>query len=331
MSPSPHHHGPRVRAALSGDRGFTMIEVLVASVLLLIGAFATFALLDRGAQATGSSLSRDRGNAVAQELVERATGMRYTRAANDLVAQTAPAALRKGMDPSATGPISTEAVSDLFVGRSRWTVRRAGVDYSVTYRACTTSDRVHGVVINGPFDCDRTSTCTTTAGVACDVDPVPPDPSRPRCGSGLGLGLLSRAADVGAAVPANDVTVRLQLLNLGSLAVADLESCVGQLLSGLGLNGLIDPLCGLLGSPGSLLGPVQGLLNGVLGTLQSGVNIGLCPKADIEQELPDATSGIASSTHVEVTVGWRDRFAATDRTIRQTAVVRRSGLQAVAP
>lgn len=321
--PRRPHPAPR-RAA---DGGFTMIEVLVAATLFIVGALATLALLDNGAQATGSSLAKDRGNAVAQELTERTSGMRYTRTANDLVAPTAAAGLRKAMDPTATGPITTEQVGDLVVPRYRWSVRRANTNYAVTYRACTSSDRVGGLIVQGPQDCDALRECKKADGTPCNKEPI----VLPSCGAGLALGLLTRPSDVAADVKPSDITIRLQLLNLGSLAVADVEACVGELTAGLGLAGLVNPLCGLLGDPSSLLAPVNTVLGGVLGALSSGTKIGLCPKADVEGEVPEITSGIAASTRIETTVEWHDRFANKDRRIRQTAVVRRGAPQVATP
>lgn len=304
-----------------------MIEVLVAATLFIIGALATLALLDRGSAATGSSLGQDRGNAVAVEMIEQTTGMRYTRAANDITASTAPAALRKSMDSTSTGPITTETVGDLAVPRYRWTVQRAGVDYAVSFRACTSSDSIGGVQIQGPSDCAAQTECKKADGTPCKKEPV----VTPTCGSGLSLGLLGPTANITAATKPSDIVVRLQLLSIGALSVLNLETCVGELLGGLGLGGLVNPLCGLLGNPSSLLAPVEQTLGGVLGLLSSGSKIGLCPKTDVERELPEVTSGIGSATKVEVTVGWRDRFTDKDRRIRQTTVVRRGAPQGVTP
>jgi len=333
VSGSPR--APRVADAPRGSRsfrraeGFTLIEVLVAATLLVVGALATFALLDRGASATGSSLARDRGNAVAQEMIELASGMRYTRAANDLVSTSAPTAVRKAMDPGgSTSAITTEQVGDLFVPRYRWTVTRGGTEYAVTWRACTTSDRVQGVVIQGLQDCARKAACQ---GDECG-EPLDPTQTPSSCGAaGLGLGLLGigNGDTTGAPIDADNVTVRLQLLNLGPLSLTNLDLCVRQLVGVLGLDGIVSPLCDLLGTS-TVLDPVVGLLNGVLGALSSTSEIGLCPKDDVEAEIDDVTSGVASSTHVEVSVRWHDRHTGRDRTIRQTAVVRRGATDGAA-
>ena len=64
--------------------GFTIIEVLVAATLLIISVLATLSMIDRPPPTTAVSKQRDVANALAQEMVERATGGRYTSTRNDL-------------------------------------------------------------------------------------------------------------------------------------------------------------------------------------------------------------------------------------------------------
>lgn len=299
-----------------------MIEVLVAAALLIVGAFATLAVLDRGAQATGASLQRDRGNALAQEVVEQATGMRYTRDFNDLVGDTVAARLQRALPSDATSAItSTNAPADRAVQGSSWTVKRANTTYTVTYRACTRSDRIQGTVIQGFYDCDR---------------PVAVPPTQPvvpvTTGScPISLGLLSAnkvTTNAAVAAAANDVTVKLQLLNLGATTTLSLQLCLKNVLSAVGLGGLSTPLCNLLGTSNlsTLLTPV----NGILGILGSSTGLQLCPATDVDSELPDVTAGIAATTQVETTVSWKDSASGKTRTVQQTAAVRR-GASVVTP
>ncbi|MCK9248658.1 MAG: hypothetical protein M0P31_06740 [Solirubrobacteraceae bacterium] len=311
------------RHRVGDEGGFTLIEVLVASMLLIVGAFATFALLDRGAQATGSSLQRDRGNALALEVIERATGMRYTRDVNDLVASDAPARLRRAIDPDLSGD-STEIApvaepAGHAVQSSRWTVTRAGTAYTVTYRACTTSDTVRGTVIRGPLDCDRPSD---------DGDITQPPVQVPATNCSLGLGLLGLGHQTPVdpddpEVDFDDVTVRLQLLG----PLVNVELCLEGVIGGLGL-GLVSPLCDLLGpsSLQSLLGSsVPSALNGLLGVLTSGADLGLCRTDDVRHELVDVTAGVAATTHIEASVSWEDPRTGRTETLKQDAAVRRGG------
>jgi hypothetical protein len=296
--------------------------VLVACTLLVTGLLATLTLLDNGAKATGSTVQRDRGNALAQEIVERATGLRYTRERNDLVASDAAARIAAGLRPTAaavaptaTAPTMLEEPADRFVKRWAWTQRRGGTEYRITFRACTHSDRVQQVVLQGPMDCTRAG---SGGSGGAEEEPVPGPP---------GCALKLRLVDVdGAAGPAGqaprpeDVTVRLQLLG----PLLNLDLCTAGVLDVLNLGSLVAPVCHLLGPGNTLLGNVPKLLNGLLDVLASGSDIGLCRESDVEHELHDITAGMAASTSVEVEVSWSDPFTGRSETLRQSAVLRRT-------
>lgn len=311
-----------------------MIEVLVAATLLIIGAFATLALVDRGAASTGSSLQRDRGNALAREVVERATGMRQVRStssstgvatdANELVGLAAANAtvrpeqevaerLRSSLDPDGDGKstaVGLQTVANRYVQRSIWRTTRSGTEYTVTYRACTSSDRVQGIVIQGDLDCDRVA-----PGQQPNPNPDQEIPGAARCGLSLAAGTNLPVA-VTAAV--NDITVRLQLLN-----VLGLGTCVDGLLSAIGLGGVVSPLCNALGPVGPTVGSILSGVTGLLGSLGANAAVGLCPKADVANQVVDVSAGIATSTRVETTVSWFDRNRQATVSTRQTATVRR--------
>ena len=302
---------------MSDEQGFTLIEVLVAATLLIVGVFATLALIDKGTQTTAVSKQRDVANAVAQELIERATGGRYTDAHNDLTdvvpASSTPGPadrLRASMDPdgdqsrSAVSPatVTTGTTPSINVPQS-WSVRRKNTTYTVSYQACTASDAYQGLVILGPFDCSRTS-----------ADPPPDDDHQATTPTGCSLGVIpAQAVD-----PANpgDLTVKLQVLGITGLNV-----CVGAVSAPLS-----DALCTLLGSSEYLQGLLtgtSGVLTGLLGGVV-GSSVGLCAAPQIEQISEGAQEGMASSTRVKVTVAWSD-IAGTTSSIARSALVRRPG------
>ncbi|WP_320672665.1 type IV pilus modification PilV family protein [Patulibacter defluvii] len=341
------HRRPRVQRRRAGARGlrseggFTMVEVLVAATILVAGVFATLALMDRGAAATSSSLQRDRGNAIAREVVERATGMRYVRTrdattnkysdVNELAGLSNATStvrpelevatrLRAALDPDGDGSssaITMQDVSGRYVQRSSWQLTRAGTRYTITYRACTRSDEINQTIIQGVLDCDRPAV-TTPPGTS-----FPPDTgSTAKCSLGLALG--NNLPNV--PTPTQDVRVRLQLLN-----VLGLDLCTGGLLNSLkgltgalGLDSAIQTVCGALGAVGPTVGSVLSGVTGLLGTLGANANIGLCPTDEIKDQTLDIAGGIGTATKVETTVTWTDRSSRQPRTIRQTAVVRRS-------
>ncbi|MDX8153511.1 hypothetical protein SK069_18070 [Patulibacter brassicae] len=346
MSGSPPVAPSVARRLRSEDGGFTLVEVLVAATILIAGIFATLALMDRGAAATGASLQRDRGAAIAREVVERATGMKYLRTTttaadgtttatdtNELVGLSSASSttrpevevatrLRAALDPdgdAGSGPITTSDVGDAYVRRSSWALTRGNTRYTVTYRACTTSDRISNTVIRGTLDCARkvSETGTTVPG-GSQFDGSTPGG---KCGLTLSSGMNMAAQ---AALPLNDISVNLQLLS-----VLGLDLCVDGLLKGLnlltGLTGpLVSSLCGALGPVGPTVGGVLSGVTGLLGTLGANAQIGLCPAAELRDETLDVAAGIATTTKVETTVRWTEAGTGQTRTIRQTAAVRRA-------
>lgn len=307
-------HRPGTPRRPRDDGGFTLIEVLVAATLLIAGVFATLALLDTASKATATSKQRDVANAIGQELVERAQGGRYTATQNDMTDIDATSStpgpadrLRAGMDPD--GAFSSTAVTPATVTTGTlptnvpqsWTLRRQNTTYTVTYRACTTSDTYQQVLVQGPYDCSAPATAPTgteTTSGACRLGVIP-------------------ATGVNPANP-GQLTVKLQVLGALGLSV-----CVGALSQQLS-----DALCSLLGSSailssisGTLLG-TSGLLTNLLGGVRSGASLGLCPTGQVDQALAGARAGIASSTRLQVTVGWTD-VSGRAQSVAQTAVVRR--------
>jgi len=306
----------------SGSRagGFTLIEVVVASTLLVVGVLALLPLIDGGMRATTDSLRRDTANALARETIERAQSLRYDLVRNDLtdVGSTAPRTpaerLWAAMDPGApadrapviegtTTPIA--AAAEPWRTSAAWQVERDGVPFTVTYRACTRSAVVAHVAILGPYDCERTtSAAAPPAGTAT---------------SGTCSLALANAPELTAPSPPNDLVARVQLLSL-----VGVRACVGGTLAALDLSALSGPLCTVLGDGAHALGTVEGLLDGVLGPLASEVALSVCPTVD-GTPAPGFADGIAGSTDVTVTVSWTPPNGAAPAAIVERALVRRTG------
>jgi prepilin-type N-terminal cleavage/methylation domain-containing protein len=302
---------PALRRLRTDEAGFTLVEVLVASVLLVIGVLASLALLDRSVDATSTSQQRDTANALAQEVVERAQGLEYTATTNRLVdvvpgdaARPGPAdRLRAGVG-DATGPVAPATLPLPATGipptaPQSWTVQRRRTTFTVSYAACTHSDAVQGVQVLGPYDCGRDENgdpSATGSQNGCRVGVPPQGPTDP-----------------------TDLTVKLQLLGLDGLDV-----CVGALTG----DRLAKALCSAVSSSGVLDGlldavlnagaPVPTLLSGLLG---SSVNASVCATQVAEvggTVAPEA----AATTEVAVSVAWTDRKGRAQR-LNQTVLVRR--------
>jgi Tfp pilus assembly protein PilV len=302
----------------AASAGFTLVEVLVASTLLLVGVLALLPLLEGGMRTTSENLRRDTANAVAREVVERAQSLRYDVLRNDLtdVSATAPRTpadrLWASMDPGAPAsraPViqgtSTPIASATEPWRTtaEWRLTRGDTTFTVTYRACTRSAASNHVQLLGPYDCDRTATTppagTQTSGT-CSLALMNPN-------------ALQQVTDP------DDVVAQVQLLNL-----LGVQACVTGTLGALNLSALVAPLCTVLGDAGYALNTVQGLLRGALGALGSDIALSVCPK-------PDGTAGpgfaddLASSTAVVTTVSWTAPGASSPTRVVERALIRRSG------
>jgi Tfp pilus assembly protein PilV len=297
---------------MTGERGFTLVEVLIAATLLVMSVLATLMLLDNATKTTAVSKQRDVANAVAQEMIERATGGRYTPSRNDMTDVDPAAALpgpadrmRLAMDPdgdqssTAVSPATpTTGTQPVNVAQS-WSLKRKNTTYTVSYRACTGSDTYQQVQIAGPFDCNRpASDPSGTEGTST--------------ASGCGLGVVS----AGTVDPNNpgQLTVKLQVLG-----VLGLSGCVGAVSAPLS-----NALCSLLGTSQVLnntLASATGQLTSLLGGLVGG-SVGLCPVSQVDQVAGGAKDAIGTSTRLAVTVAWTDS-AGRARSIAQSAVIRR--------
>lgn len=296
---------------LADEQGFTVIEVLVAATLLVVSVLATLSLLDNATKTTGVTKQRDVANAVAQEMIERSAGGRYTLARNDLTdvdvasAQPGPAdRLRAAMDPdvdqastAVTPATPTSGTLPVNVPQS-WTMQRKNTTYTVSYRACTSSDAYQQVYIAGPFDCGRASTNPTSGGGTTTT----------AGGCGLGVAPASNAG--------NPSTL---IVNLQVLGITSLSSCLSTTAP------LFTAICNLLGTSvslsslqASLLGS-RGLLSNMLGGLIGG-QVGC--QNQVAQVAAGARNGIGTSTRLAVTVGWTDLQGAP-HAISQSSLIRR--------
>jgi prepilin-type N-terminal cleavage/methylation domain-containing protein len=117
-----------LRKRLRDERGFTLIEVLVAAFILTVGVLATLTLIDGANRATAATQSREAGVNLARELVEAARGVSYDQlndTAIDGQLQAVP-----GLQDSALG--------------GAYQIRRRGVDYTVDASVCIMDDAKDG-------------------------------------------------------------------------------------------------------------------------------------------------------------------------------------------
>jgi len=61
----------------TAESGFTIVEVMVAMVILVVGLLGVATMLAKAAESTASSKAREQGVALQRELVEGARGIAY--------------------------------------------------------------------------------------------------------------------------------------------------------------------------------------------------------------------------------------------------------------
>lgn len=118
----------------AGQAGFTVIETMVAAVVLLVGLVSTLTVITQAAAVTGKTRTREQATSLQREVVEAARSVPY----DQLAPNTAGATIR-------TRP----ALGDSSLSDAGWTVRRRNATYTIAVGVCTVDDPGDGV---GPHE-----------------------------------------------------------------------------------------------------------------------------------------------------------------------------------
>ena len=142
---------PMPSSARARDDGFTIVEILVASFVLVVGMLGVLSLLNGALRTTSVNIERVGATNLVRELVEGTRGLDYDDMSGSLVQSRLQAA---GLGSG-----------------SPWTIVRRGVTYTITATSCTYDDPADKLAATPP------------AGV-CTPQPVAPTgegPVRPPC------------------------------------------------------------------------------------------------------------------------------------------------------
>jgi prepilin-type N-terminal cleavage/methylation domain-containing protein len=117
------------RRLRSDDRGFTLVEVLVAILILLVGVLGVVAMVDGANAVTSKTKAREGGTNIARSVIEVSRSIRY----RDLTADELLLALsgRPGLADTSTAP--------------GYTISQRGIDYRMTLTVCSLDDPKDGL------------------------------------------------------------------------------------------------------------------------------------------------------------------------------------------
>jgi type II secretory pathway pseudopilin PulG len=192
----------------------TIIEVMIAMVILLVGVLGTVQLIQGGLSSTSRTTAREQSTNVARDLVERTRQVAYTSITTDLAAAT----LRATLPSSEVGALSG----------STFQVTRRNIPYTVTVSACSIDDPTDGAGVGDATFC-------APPPIPPPVTPLPlplPAPAHNVLGIDVGSIFVAAGGDLltvvcnALALPIGSDTILGRLTNAVS-AVAPLSVCPG--------------------------------------------------------------------------------------------------------
>jgi len=134
-----------------GERGFTLIEVIAATLVLMIGILATAAILNSSSRANATIRQRDAATAVARELIESARSIPYERVS----------------EPGVNAALQAIPGLEDMPG-SGYQLLRNGVSYTVDIDVCIMDDPKDG---GGPRAATATFCATSAPAGTQDKNP----------------------------------------------------------------------------------------------------------------------------------------------------------------
>ncbi len=134
----------------------TMVEVMTAMVILIIGVLGTLVLVEGSMSSTSRTTAREQATSLARDLVERSRQVDYA----SLTYALAPATLRGTLPTSdAVGPLTVTSPTS-----SKFTVTRRNVTYTVDVFACSIDDPTDGAGAGDTTFCADPKASTNVPG-----------------------------------------------------------------------------------------------------------------------------------------------------------------------
>ena len=156
-TPSPECAGrpaPSSRDGRFAERGFTLVEVIVAGLILVVGVLSLVALVDAANGATTSNKQREAATNLAREVIENAGTVAY----DDVTPSGVLAALQARSGLADSSP------------NTGYTLERRGVTYTVDVEVCYLDDAGDGLGVHATGS-DGVPFCASGATGATDDTP----------------------------------------------------------------------------------------------------------------------------------------------------------------
>jgi Tfp pilus assembly protein PilV len=124
--------GVTIRTArLGDDGGFTIVDVLMAALLVVIGLLGVLKMLDTSNAIAGVAQSRSQANAIARSIIESARSLNYATLSSPLLVENTLKALPGLQDSDPTD--------------TAWTIRQRNTTYTVkVFTLCAVDDQLDG-------------------------------------------------------------------------------------------------------------------------------------------------------------------------------------------
>jgi prepilin-type N-terminal cleavage/methylation domain-containing protein len=285
--------------ALSGDAGMTLVEVLVATVILLVGVLGVIPLLDTANKVTDDNRARDTANALVREQLEKAQEMPVLSLVDPLAVASN---LVNAIPGSSTAQTNLPPFCGLFPATCAGLQIIGGVMRLPTSlpTGVTLPGGISVLPVTSSFTTPRNGVPFTTKLATCVLD----DPSD---GIGAATGApcepLSTSSGGGGAISTSGSTS----LNLNVLGI--------QVTGG---GSLVEVVCSLFGTRGSILDNLLGKGGLLGGLISSGADTTFCSggKGNVafDRQPIDATA-------VTSTVTWPQTRAGRGGSVTQRVVI----------
>jgi prepilin-type N-terminal cleavage/methylation domain-containing protein len=144
-----HMRSTPQRVAGRGEHGMTMVEVMVAMVILLVGVLGSITLLDVGNHATTDNTTRDAAVALAREQLETAREVTFTALPDVTNVAAKVTSVLPGVLPATlfatTFAQFIPGVGTFIVPARKFVTQRLGVQFDSTLWTCVLDDPSDGI------------------------------------------------------------------------------------------------------------------------------------------------------------------------------------------